>query len=686
MKKTNPEARRAIVLGLDGGHPELVQKFIKEGKLPNFERMMKEGVFKEALEPFPTITPPNWTTIVTGAWPGTHGITDFFLPPDPGQPLDKIQFAFDTRKSRAEYLWQAAERGGKKSILIKWEVSWPPNHKGIQIEGCGPGIVNLHELGPVRLHTVDSLPMTSQIQLRPALGWKGLADSADPMEGELPLFLHGGGEKIYQLAVIKSGGAGYDKIIVTKVKDASQPVAVCTVGQWSDWVLDEFDLKADLEKIKAREADRGKLRQYKAKEAHDLQAVTTAHARATGLGGEKIEGPIQGTFRFKLMNLTGDARELEILNTQIWPVSGYTQPLDLGPELLEKVGPFFTNPARDALHYGWIDEGTFFELMDYQHQWMAKAAQYLTSTREWDLLFVETHCCDYLSHFYLNQYQPECGAPLNEQRNALSWLTRHYQSIDRMLGELLKIADEQTLFVIVSDHSGTGSAAQVLDSRKVLEQAGFLVYKTHPETGARVVDWSKTKAYPQRFIYVYLNQKGRDPEGVVNPKDYDATVDQVIQAMLDYKDPATGKHPYSLVLRKEDAALLGLWGDQIGDIVYAVRPEFDLEHGSELPTSRVGELTIRSLFFMKGPNVKKGVHLQRLTQLTAIAPTIAYLMGFPIPAQAEGPVLWEALENPDFWPNQVRSLQKQLDRWKKLYAGLAVEYDLNPRPDIEEET
>ncbi|MGZ4895713.1 MAG: hypothetical protein ACXVJ0_04655, partial [Candidatus Angelobacter sp.] len=135
---------------------------------------------------------------------------------------------------------------------------------------------------------------------------------------------------------------------------------------------------------------------------------------------------------------------------------------------------------------------------------------------------METHCCDYLSHFYLNHYQPECGASPSEQKNALSWLTRHYQSIDRMLGELLTIPDEETLFMIVSDHSGTGSAQQLLDSRKVLEQAGFLVYKTNPETGARAVDWSKTKAFPQRGIYVYLNVKGRDPEGIVDPKDMDA--------------------------------------------------------------------------------------------------------------------------------------------------------------------
>jgi predicted AlkP superfamily phosphohydrolase/phosphomutase len=256
--------------------------------------------------------------------------------------------------------------------------------------------------------------------------------------------------------------------------------------------------------------------------------------------------------------------------------------------------------------------------------------------------------------------------------------------MDRLLGELLALLDEETLLVIVSDHSGTGSAQPLLDVRKVFEQAGLLSYTTDSATGMKKIDWSRTKAFPQRSIHVYLNLKGRDPQGTVEPADYDRVVDEVIQAMMDYKDPATGKHPFSLVLRKEDAALLGLWGDRIGDIIYAVRPEYDMEHGSELPTARVGELTIRSLFFMKGPNVKKGLHLQRLVQLTAVSPTIAHLMGFPIPAQAEGAVLWEALEDPDFRLNQVQALRKELDRWKKLYAGLAVEYDLNPRPEIEE--
>ncbi len=660
MEQEIKRPKRAIILGLDGGHPELVQKFVKEGKLPNFAKMFEDGVFKEALEPFPTITPPNWTTITTGAWPGTHCITDFFLPPEPGENLEKLGFAFNTQASKAEYLWQAAERAGKKSILVKWEVSWPPNHSGTQVEGCGPGLVNLHELAPVRLYTLEPMPMTNQLSLEPAQGWKGLDPSWEALEGKISMFLHGGGEKSYDLLVVKSGRAGYDKVMVCKDKDAGKAVATMTAGQWSEWVFDEFELTPDPEMLKKREAERSKMKKYAMKEWHDNQATTTSAARDSGLGQYEFQAVEKGVFRFKLINLSGDASELELFSTQVWPEQGWTQPLALGPELIKEVGPFFTNPARDALHYGWIDEATFFELQDYQHQWLAKASKYLANRQEWDMLFVETHCTDYLSHFYLNYYQPECGASLSEQRNALTWLTRHYQSIDRMLGELLTLADDDTMFVIVSDHSGTGCPQPKQDTRKVLEEAGLTVYTTDPATGARKIDWSRTKAVFSCTVFCYVNLKGRNPDGIVEPEDYDKVVDEVVEALLDYKDPATGLHPYAAVLRKEDAAVLGMWGPMVGDVVFALRPEFDLEHGAQLPTARIGELSIRSLLFMKGPNIRKGVHLERLTQIVGVTPTVAYMLGVPIPKQSEGPILWEAMEDPDFKEREIQALRDKL--------------------------
>jgi len=276
------------------------------------------------------------------------------------------------------------------------------------------------------------------------------------------------------------------------------------------------------------------------------------------------------------------------------------------------------------------------------------------------------------------------GATEAQVRNALSWLTRHYQSIDRLLGELMALADEDTLVGVISDHAGTPSPWGFTDVRAVLEKVGLLVYKTD-EGGRRVVDWSRTKAYPQRTIYVYVNLKGRDPHGIVEPQDYDAAVEEVIEALRDYKHPKSGKNPFTIVFKKHEAELIGLYGDGIGDVVYALRPEADLEHGHELPTSRVNGLSMRSTFILAGPNVKEGLHLKGMAYLTSFTPTLAYLLGIPMPRQAEGAVLYEALVDPDLRLSLQRKAERERDRWRAMYRGIAVEYDLNPRPELDTE-
>jgi len=69
------EAKKVMVIGLDAALPQEIKRLVSEGRLPTFQRILKNGVFlKNALAPYPTITPPNWTTMLTGAWMGTHGI------------------------------------------------------------------------------------------------------------------------------------------------------------------------------------------------------------------------------------------------------------------------------------------------------------------------------------------------------------------------------------------------------------------------------------------------------------------------------------------------------------------------------------------------------------------------------------------------------------------------------------
>ena len=84
---------------------------------------------------------------------------------------------------------------------------------------------------------------------------------------------------------------------------------------------------------------------------------------------------------------------------------------------------------------------------------------------------------------------------------------------------------------------------------------------------------------------LYVNLKGRDPDGIVDPEDYEKVQQEIIDALISYVDPETGKRPVSLALTKQDARILGLYGDSIGDVVYALYPWFGGEHGHILPTA-----------------------------------------------------------------------------------------------------
>lgn len=74
---------KVLVLGVDGLDPRLTKKYMNKGVMPNFEKFVKRGAAREdlvMLGAMPTITPPMWTTLATGAYCETHGVTDFWNP------------------------------------------------------------------------------------------------------------------------------------------------------------------------------------------------------------------------------------------------------------------------------------------------------------------------------------------------------------------------------------------------------------------------------------------------------------------------------------------------------------------------------------------------------------------------------------------------------------------------------
>ena len=124
--------------------------------------------------------------------------------------------------------------------------------------------------------------------------------------------------------------------------------------------------------------------------------------------------------------------------------------------------------------------------------------------------------------------------------------------------------------------------------------------------------------------------------------------------------------PIIFALRKEDARVIGLYGDRVGDVVFALRGEFGVQHGAHLTTVSYGIGSLKGLLIMAGPGVKEGYVLKRTVWLTDIVPTVCYLAEFPVPKNAEGAIIYQALKDPDCKLKELRILRRNYERLKDV--------------------
>ena len=626
-------ARRAIIIGMDGASMELVNNMIEWGHTPNMAKLRDGGVYRAMLGVFPTLTPPGWTALSTGSWPGTHQVMDFNIRAV-GESLDKTVWGINTGLCQSEYFWNLVERSGGKPILVKWEMSWPPTvESGIQVEGTGPGVSNHHQIAGYHLfvagkwaarpiggqrdpETLDPSALQKIRHIDPvtinpvdARKWSGeLPESKKPLlEVELTVqpLARGRAEmnrgktgvpKTYYGLISASADGCYDRISVFSSRCGDEEVADLGVGDWSGWWLDSFEID-----------------------------------------GSEVEGYV----RMKLITLTSNADAFELFVPQIWPRTDYTVPADVASSIDEHVGSFLQNPARDAL--GQVDDDTYFELLDYHHERLADVAVHLATENVWDVLMVETHAPDYASHFFLSQADEISGASLETIHRCREGLRRTYESVDRMIGEIVALADEETVVLVCADHGGTPNQFRAVDIDKVLEDTGFIVRQDSGE-----IDLTKSRALSVGLVHIFINLEGREPNGTVSAEDYEATQREIIAALHAYQDEETGMHPFSLAVTREDAEMLNLHGDLVGDVVYALRPEFDGAHGKQLPSVSFGIGGQHSTFILSGAGVRQGVALERQVRVVDVAPTLCYLLGLPMTANVEGGVVYEALEDPNW--------------------------------------
>ena len=123
---------KILIVGLDAATFDLIGPWVAGGKLPNLEALMKNGAWGRLASILPPITPPAWTSFMTGKNPGKHGIFHF-LEAQPGSY--ELRY-LNAGSRRTKTIWRMLNDAGFTVGTMNIPFTYPPEHlNGFQISG-----------------------------------------------------------------------------------------------------------------------------------------------------------------------------------------------------------------------------------------------------------------------------------------------------------------------------------------------------------------------------------------------------------------------------------------------------------------------------------------------------------------------------------------------------------------------
>ena len=116
---------KIILLVIDGGDFEIINKGIENGILTNFKKIKEKGAYGSLTSTIPPVTPVAWASLLTGKTPAKTGIIDFFYVKKSNSGID-VNVASKTHL-KSKTLYDLLYRYGKKIISINIPFTYPPS-------------------------------------------------------------------------------------------------------------------------------------------------------------------------------------------------------------------------------------------------------------------------------------------------------------------------------------------------------------------------------------------------------------------------------------------------------------------------------------------------------------------------------------------------------------------------------
>ena len=346
----------------------------------------------------------------------------------------------------------------------------------------------------------------------------------------------------------------------------------------------------------------------------------------------------------------------------------YTYPAELQNELDENA-PFPVNGMSWTTFRG-RPEPFLDECADITSK-RQRAFEYLLDTTEWDVAVLVYVSTDRIQHCLMEYIHPEHPAYPEMKDTPVAKQTRAvYQLLDEGLASLLARTGDDDLVIFMSDH-GHQVTTRACTMDRVLEHLGFLRFgrgsfafnlvrwgpgrriarrlydllKLHGKISipASPIEWSRSRAYTSVVSTgegVSVNLKGREPQGIVDPNDYERVRDELADALRGFRDPETGAAPIAHIYRKEEV-LSGAFLDVAPDLLLVPAPNYSLTHARSMVEDAdwlSGDHRLEGVIVATGPEVTPGP-LQDAARLIDLGPTALAALGVPSAVPRDGNVL-----------------------------------------------
>ena len=592
-------APKLIVLGFDGADADLTRQWMAEGKLPNLSKLAGEGTFAPLSSTIPSQTPVAWSTFATGLNPGRHTIFDFlkrdvatYNPSFAAAAEGTAPFLWGDRTPLVLGLGLGLVVALLFLLVLKLFRLRLPIAAAVAVAlgiaaGAGaataaarllpteyPIAINLRQgdtfwelLGDAgRRVRVIRIPVTFPPE--PFEGGKLLSGLGTPdlsgrigkpfyFTSELFFTPKGGGDfSVEVVELVDNKG-----VIETEIKGPQNKL----FPDQGEYVTIPMTLTVPEDRSRLDIEVSGQKLSVKPGEWSDWTRFVFPFNRLIKL---------QGIGKFRLLSLDPEVRlylsPIQFDPEHLPPIVDITAPSDFVDELTAELGLFKTIGWQIdtwSISNGTADEQVFMEDV---RQTVEKDKQMLRAelaeSGTWDVLVHYFEFTDRVQHMMYRYFDPQ--HPLYTPEGAAKWggtILEAYQEMDVIVGEVMERMPAGTRLLVVSDH-GFASFRRGMNYNTWLAKNGFMTLTGEDPERKNLedlfdqgdffvnVDWSKTKAYALGLGQIYINLKGREAKGIVEPgEEYERVRAEIKAGLEGFVDEKTGEKPVAHVFTREEA-------------------------------------------------------------------------------------------------------------------------------------